>query len=916
MSSEAPQLQGDALAAVTHRGTNLQIIASAGSGKTEVVSQRVAQLIADGEAPRSIVAITFTERAAAELKERVALRVEGLLGRQALDALTGLYVGTIHAYCFRILQQYAPRFETYDVLDDSRLTAFLCREANRLGIKSLDPRSGLFRAIATFRRGLDVVDNELLDPGVVEDPFRGVLRDFLETMERYRLLTYGQQIRRAVEGLASDPGMADGVRRDLRHLIVDEYQDVNPAQERLIQLLAGEKVELCVVGDDDQAIYQWRGSDVANIVKFADRYPGVTTFELTTNRRSRPGIIDAANAFAASIPGRIDKTMGPFRDSGGDKAAVWKWVADTEAEEAGWIADFIDRLNQAGVPYRDMAVLVRTSTAYGALMDTFRTFDIPVQPGGRTGLFDTDEGKLLAQVYCWLTGVDWAPGRGQRAQVDMDQLLPAIGDRFGIGRRDQRDLRRHLEGWKSRVPKEDRPANLVAEFYDLLKLLGVGEWDLDNPLLVNRLGSLARFSALVVDYEAVRRRARPDAGEPGEQVGGEDRGIWYYRNFAVFVVNYANGTYEGFDGEPDFDLDAVDLLTVHRAKGLEWPIVFVPSLTKKRFPSAKTGEQVDWLVPRDQFDAARYEGSDDDERRLFYVAGTRARDWLSVSRHARVTKQAVGESPYFAELKASELEPSRVKIPVDAEPRRVADAPAVTITYSELATFLDCGMAYRLRNRLGFQPPLAPELGYGKAVHHILRTVAERSRASGAVPDSADLDRILDDNFFLAAANKPAHKQMKESARRLISTYVDDYSDDLLRVWETEYPFELRLDGITVSGRADVILDEQGGETGALALVDYKTSTGGSSDPYDLQLQIYADAGRREGHDVRAAYVHDLKNADRLATDIGTPAIDAAEATVVEAGERLRAGDFAAKPAKRRCAACDVRAVCGKSAVG
>ena len=915
MSSEAPQLQGDALAAVKHRGSNLQIIASAGSGKTEVVSQRVAQLITDEEAPRSIVAFTFTERAAAELKERVALRVEGLLGRQALDALTGLYVGTIHAYCFRILQQYAPRFETYDVLDDSRLTAFLSREANRLGIKSLDPQARLFAAISNFRRGLDVVDNELIDPSAVEEPFKGVLHDFLETIERYRLLTYGQQIRRAVEGLERDSGMAEAVRRGLRHLIVDEYQDVNPAQEKLIQLLAGEEVELCVVGDDDQAIYQWRGSDVANIVKFVDRYPDVTTFELTTNRRSRPGIIDAANSFASSIQGRIDKTMAPYRDPGADEAAVWKWVADTESEEAGWIAAFIDRLNQAGVPYRDMAVLVRTSAAYGALMDTFRTFDIPVQPGGRIGLFDTEEGRLVAQIYCWLTDVDWAPGRGSRTKVDMDRLLPEIGARFKIGRRDQRDLRRHLEAWKSRVPKEDRSANLVAEFYDLLKLLSVGDWDLDDTLLVNRLGSLARFSALIVDYEAVRRRARPDAGEPGEQVGGEDRGTWYYRNFALFIVNYASGSYEGFDGEPDFDLDAVDLLTVHRAKGLEWPIVFVPSLTKNRFPSAKTGRRVDWLVPRDQFDAARYEGSDDDERRLFYVASTRARDWLSVSRHARVIKQAAGESPYFAELQATDVEPEHVRIPTDVGAGSAADAPAVNVTYSELATFLECGMAYRLRNRLGFQPPLAPELGYGKAVHHILRTVAERSRAGGAVPDTAELDRILDDNFFLAAANKPAHKQMKESARRLISTYVDDYSDDLLRVWETEYPFELRLDGITVSGRADVILDEHGGATGALALVDYKTSTGGSSDPYDLQLQIYADAGRREGHDVRAAYVHDLKNADRLATDIGSKAVKAAETTVVEAGERLRAGDFAAKPAKRRCAACDVRAVCGKSAV-
>ncbi|HUP68404.1 MAG TPA: 3'-5' exonuclease [Acidimicrobiales bacterium] len=162
-------------------------------------------------------------------------------------------------------------------------------------------------------------------------------------------------------------------------------------------------------------------------------------------------------------------------------------------------------------------------------------------------------------------------------------------------------------------------------------------WDLSDPLAVNRLGTLARFTALLADYESVRRRARPDAATPGEQVGGQDRGDWYYRNLAIHIVNYAQGAYEGFDGEEDLELDAVDLTTVHRAKGLEWPVVYIPSMTAGRFPTTRTGQAQDWLVPRTMFDADRYEGSDADERRLFYVALTRARDWVSVSRHERVT---------------------------------------------------------------------------------------------------------------------------------------------------------------------------------------------------------------------------------------------------------------------------------------
>ena len=122
------------------------------------------------------------------------------------------------------------------------------------------------------------------------------------------------------------------------------------------------------------------------------------------------------------------------------------------------------------------------------------------------------------------------------------------------------------------------------------------------------------------------------------------------------------------------------------------------------------------------------------------------------------------------------------------------------MTFSEIASFLDCGMAYRLRNLLGFQPRLAPELGYGKAVHHVLRMVAEQTKATGAVPHPTELDELLDESFFLPAANKPAHRQLKEAARRLVSTYAADHADDLHRVWETERPFELHLDGITVVG--------------------------------------------------------------------------------------------------------------------
>lgn len=904
----APKPTGASKAAVEHRGSHLQIIAAAGSGKTEVVSQRVASLLVEGVPATAIVAFTFTERAAEELKNRIATRVHERLGAGGLDRLGGLFVGTIHAYCFRLLQQHVPRYDTYDVLDENQLAALLAREANRLQIKQLDSDNRMFTAIKAFGRGLDVVENELLDPASMPEPFRGVLCAYLETLDRYRLLSYGQQIVRAVRELER-PELREKIHGELRHLIVDEYQDVNPAQERLVELLAGPQVELCVVGDDDQAIYQWRGSDVSNIVGFTKRYPNVATFEITTNRRSLPQIIKTANRFARSIPDRLDKTMRADRKPRTKAPQVVLWHADDELTEAGWIAEMILDFHEQGVPYRDMAVLVRTSAAYQRLLEQFHTFDIPVQPAGRSALFEQPEARTLGRTICWLTDTDWREGYGYGDAIAEQDLLAEFEEAFGVRGAARTRLRTVLRKWKELAAATKRTADLVAELYELLEVLDVRSWDLDDPLEVNRLGTLARFSALLADYESVRRRARPDPDAPGEQVGGEGRGEWYYKNLAYFVLNHAHGAYDGFDGEADYSQTGVDLTTVHRAKGLEWPVVFVPSLTNRRFPSDKTGRPQEWLVPRKMFAAERYEGSDADERRLFYVAMTRARDWLSISRHERVTRQSARPSPYYLELANLEVLPDEVVLPPIEGRGDGADDP-ISITFSELADFLDCGLGFRLRNKLGFMPRLAPELGYGKAVHHVLRAVADQTRSTGAVPTKKEIEAVLDSSFFLPTANKPAHKQLKEAARRLITEYASKHADDLHRVWETERSFELHLDGVIVSGRADVILDQEGGRPTSLAILDYKTSTGtDDAGTHALQLQVYTDAGRREGLDVRAAYVHDLKAGARSDVDVSPDAITNAEALVTEAAGRLQARDYRPNPGKK-CRTCEVRAVC------
>jgi DNA helicase-2/ATP-dependent DNA helicase PcrA len=183
------------------------------------------------------------------------------------------------------------------------------------------------------------------------------------------------------------------------------------------------------------------------------------------------------------------------------------------------------------------------------------------------------------------------------------------------------------------------------------------------------------------------------------------------------------------------------------------------------------------------------------------------------------------------------------------------------------------------------------------------------TRDTGSVPTTAELDDILDSSFFLPTANKPAHRQLKEAARRLISEYVTSHTDDLFRIWETERPFELHLEGVTIAGRADVILDREGGVETALAILDYKTFTSGEIADHALQLQVYVDAGRREGLDVRAAYVHDLKAGSRESVPVDQASIGEAEAAVSAAAVQLRARNYQPNPGLR-CRRCEVRTVC------
>jgi DNA helicase-2/ATP-dependent DNA helicase PcrA len=297
---------------------NLQLIACAGSGKTEVVARRVVHLLTPGRPysliPANIIAFTFTDKAAAELKERIFTRTREQLGE--VSGMAEMFVGTIHAYCLELLKSEAPKYLKYEVLNEVQQGLFVDRHSKQSGLTVSTDLAGAhlkrYRDTDLYIRALSILrEAELENANLDGCSILEGLEDYQELMDEGSYLDYSSILDAAVEVLTNDDDLRKRLAERVKYVIVDEYQDVNPVQEAIVWSLHEIGARICVVGDDDQTIYQWRGSDVENILTFDKRYPSVEQISLEENFRSSDGIVETARAFIEQNAARLKKAMKP-----------------------------------------------------------------------------------------------------------------------------------------------------------------------------------------------------------------------------------------------------------------------------------------------------------------------------------------------------------------------------------------------------------------------------------------------------------------------------------------------------------------------------------------------------------------------------------------------------------------------------
>lgn len=1013
----------------------LLVVAGAGSGKTEVMARRVAWWVSVDKVSReSIVAFTFTEAAAEELKFRIRHHIQRVTPKDEDVTLGGMYVGTIHGFCLRQLRELDPdNYHNFDVIDEGARNALVQRAYH--GILALNGFAGeigkgQFQTTDQFLLAYDLLNEyDELDVALPSDtaPYEleaerawcrkaklntnvgrsNAATAFAKSAARYyaylrcrRFLDFSTSQSELTRLLRNKPELLDTLRSRIGHLVVDEVQDINPVQDEIAHLIVGDVGNLTAVGDHRQAIYGWRGGRVDIMGRLHDELKGDddgAVVELEDNFRSTERIIAVANAWAT--------TMGAVRGMGtppmahGRKERVdfdpshvsLPEAFDNREDEADWIAASISRLvdgdralgathdtrdGDRGISYADVAVLLRSSTDARVYMQALEQRGIPAVFRAGPDLFSQPEVLLFVGALAEAGGITsffGSPGNKKTLPGRIDEVLNCEAKpaevmagactelrRVGLPIKKAAEARLALAAQLIRARLEGKPAGTAKERAKLT-VPALAEW-LSKTKPLRRVFPQTIFQWLMAEaevgnWESIRPRgatAMFHLGQLSSLVKGIETPGWTppsdfkYQMIALSWWGSANA--RSAEAPLLVQPDAVTVSTVHAAKGLEFAAVFLADVVGLRFPSnqAKRAPAIPFdgpilrrINPEDLADNENV----DQERRLMYVAVTRAERYLSLTcSKGRRSPFRTALIPMFSSAGAvADVAPSSALLKLENKKSEYRRDLRLVTSFSDLRYFLECPHDFYLRKVLGFAPSIDQAFGYGRGVHNLMRAVhaAAKDWAKSAT-NTKELERRIGDLirtglFYLRYTTGAPADRMREKAARLVKQYVQEYATELEALsFEPEREFETLIEEeqVLISGAIDVVrLDDPPRVT----LIDFKSGESEQEtkekldqEEMTLQISLYGLAAKKEllyDPDQGLVRYLDYEPGDpsekrELVVELDEAALAAARQKVVENAREIRERKFDSGPRKpardpkknSRCAECDFGLICGMDA--
>lgn len=584
----------------------LLILAGAGSGKTRALTYRIANLVDHGVSPWNILALTFTNKAAREMRERT----EALLGGSVKD----MWVATFHSCCTRILRSDIDKLgrdRNFVIYDDDDQTSLIAAIMKRLGVNDKDiTKRQIKEHISEAKNKSTEPEKFLMDNPYLDETVLKVFREYQRSLKEYNALDFDDLLGKTLELFQSCPEVLQKYRSKFRYILVDEYQDTNVMQYHIVELLAREHGNICVVGDDDQSIYGWRGADIRNILDFEKDFPGAKVIRLEQNYRSTSNILDAANAVIENNQGRKSKKL--WTDNGrGDR--IETFTADSERDEAHFVCRKIMEGVRNGMNYGDFAVLYRMNAQSRIPETTMVNYGIPNKVYGGQRFYERKEIKdimaYLRLIYnpfddIALKRIINVPKRsiGDASIAELARVAEQEGKSMLVAALTSENI-------DPRAMKKIKPfADTMGEFIALSRTMPLSEftWGMISALeyetylkaedkrgeVESRMDNLRELIGNIKEIEK-------DLSE------GEDALRAFLENVSLVsdidAMNEENG--------------AVALMTLHSAKGLEFPVVFMIGMEENIFPTSRA---------RNDMSSHAME----EERRLCYVGMTRARQKL------------------------------------------------------------------------------------------------------------------------------------------------------------------------------------------------------------------------------------------------------------------------------------------------